>query len=241
MTRSPPPSSCLRVARERAERGRSASPTTQKGRPLMKAKLIAAAAVAVLLLLSLLVFGAVARKPPPISQNHPAAGQQGGWRQTRLKALTLVSAEPMPDNPNVTTYHLRNDSGRGIAGFILSEDEGENSPGNHHFFTRLFVAQLEPAILPPGGEDVFMQETSQVERLSAVMYDDASVEGEAESANLIKGEVREFEEGLAQELADLEAVTRTHGVAKGAAAVAARRSEERRVGKECRSRWAPYH
>jgi hypothetical protein len=128
----------------------------------------------------------------------------------------------MPDNPNVTTYHLRNDSGRGIAGFILSEDEGENSPGNHHFFTRLFVAQLEPAILPPGGEDVFMQETSQVERLSAVMYDDASVEGEAESANLIKGEVREFEEGLAQELADLEAVTRTHGVAKGAAAVAAR-------------------
>ena len=37
--------------------------------------------------------------------------------------------------------------------------------------------------------------------------------------------------------------TQTHTVQAGetAASIAAARSEERRVGKECRSRWSPYH
>ena len=32
-----------------------------------------------------------------------------------------------------------------------------------------------------------------------------------------------------------------HGKANGLPAVTLTRSEERRVGKECRSRWSPYH
>src|SRR5256885_1429010 len=39
-----------------------------------------------------------------------------------------------------------------------------------------------------------------------------------------------------QDMADVAAYYAEHGVAK-----AADRSEERRVGKECRSRWSPYH
>src|SRR5690554_1719480 len=35
--------------------------------------------------------------------------------------------------------------------------------------------------------------------------------------------------------------TKTYGIGKGMAADLKYRSEERRVGKECRSRWSPYH
>ncbi len=42
---------------------------------------------------------------------------------------------------------------------------------------------------------------------------------------------------------DLTTVTRAYGVARSRGLVdgAVGRSEERRVGKECRSRWSPYH
>ena len=34
---------------------------------------------------------------------------------------------------------------------------------------------------------------------------------------------------------------KTHSTVKNALEIVANRSEERRVGKECRSRWSPYH
>ena len=46
----------------------------------------------------------------------------------------------------------------------------------------------------------------------------------------------------AKELAKKLLNDRTHGAAKvGAKELEKARSEERRVGKECRSRWSPYH
>src|SRR5256885_10589580 len=39
----------------------------------------------------------------------------------------------------------------------------------------------------------------------------------------------------------LDPHTATHALASAARNLGARRSEERRVGKECRSRWSPYH
>ena len=39
----------------------------------------------------------------------------------------------------------------------------------------------------------------------------------------------------------LQAVGNEHGTPSGLASRNADRSEERRVGKECRSRWSPYH
>jgi len=39
----------------------------------------------------------------------------------------------------------------------------------------------------------------------------------------------------------VKGATRPVGVAPGGLIVLAIRSEERRVGKECRSRWSPYH
>ena len=40
---------------------------------------------------------------------------------------------------------------------------------------------------------------------------------------------------------DKQAAAGTSAVGMPAAGISAARSEERRVGKECRSRWSPYH
>src|SRR5256885_3798091 len=47
--------------------------------------------------------------------------------------------------------------------------------------------------------------------------------------------------GLGPDVAVLGSVARFDPVKRLAALVGALRSEERRVGKECRSRWSPYH
>src|SRR3989475_3493162 len=54
-----------------------------------------------------------------------------------------------------------------------------------------------------------------------------------------KGGVKLFMQSLAQELAPHR--IRVNSIAPGAIKTAINRSEERRVGKECRSRWSPYH
>ena len=46
---------------------------------------------------------------------------------------------------------------------------------------------------------------------------------------------------LAQAVSDAEGKYRINGLIPGQLIVVASRSEERRVGKECRSRWSPYH
>src|SRR2546429_679572 len=46
---------------------------------------------------------------------------------------------------------------------------------------------------------------------------------------------------LAEAFAQLDAANRSRSIAVGAERNAPMRSEERRVGKECRSRWSPYH
>src|SRR3989475_11304111 len=46
---------------------------------------------------------------------------------------------------------------------------------------------------------------------------------------------------LAPLLGDLPGEVVGHGLGDHGLAAARRRSEERRVGKECRSRWSPYH
>lgn len=186
------------------------------------ALLVIASVVAVM---SALAVGSRARKLNPAPAAQAPAPQAGGWRQTSLKALTLVSAEPVPDHPDVTVYRLRNDSGRGIAGFVLAQDEGENAPGHHEFFTRLRVKNLDPTPLPPGGEEEVIQKTDLPERLAAVMYDDASVEGEATSVGLLEAHVKEFEDGLAQELAAFTAASRAKGVKAAAVESAARLDE----------------
>ncbi|HYY94611.1 MAG TPA: hypothetical protein VE713_08845, partial [Pyrinomonadaceae bacterium] len=186
------------------------------------ALLVIASVVAVM---SALAVGSRARKLNPVPAAQAPAPQAGGWRQTSLKALTLVSAEPVPDHPDVTVYRLRNDSGRGIAGFVLAHDAGENAPSHHEFFTRLHVKNLNPIPLPPGGIEEIMQESALVERLTAVMYDDASVEGEATSVDVLKSNVKNFEDGLAQELAALNASSNSKGVERAAAELAARVEE----------------
>ena len=47
--------------------------------------------------------------------------------------------------------------------------------------------------------------------------------------------------GLLRVSAETVALVRDGKTKKGDVVAAARRSEERRVGKECRSRWSPYH
>src|SRR2546430_14802923 len=44
-----------------------------------------------------------------------------------------------------------------------------------------------------------------------------------------------------RELLTLEELARVVGIFAGLGVRTVRRSEERRVGKECRSRWSPYH
>lgn len=57
------------------------------------------------------------------------------------------------------------------------------------------------------------------------MYDDASVEGEATSVDVLKSNVKNFEDGLAQELAALNASSNSKGVERAAAELAARVEE----------------
>ena len=65
-----------------------------------------------------------------------------------------------------------------------------------------------------------------------------SANGNAESANVIMGNTEELAKNLKSEEKELERLTKKKA---NAAVIAAQRSEERRVGKECRSRWSPYH
>ena len=54
-------------------------------------------------------------------------------------------------------------------------------------------------------------------------------------------ELREFSSGIAAGAWPAPLVRAYLGGMKDEAVLAAARSEERRVGKECRSRWSPYH
>lgn len=190
----------------------------------MRKRTLTAVVIVIVSLSSLIALGARARKTSP-QVSAQQQQQQNGWRKSTLTALTLVSAEPRPDNPRTVVYRLRNDSGRGIAGFILSHDESEHTPGSHHALAKMYVTQLDPEFLPPGSEQELAQDASTVERLSAVMYEDGSVEGEAESIDFLISEVRQFEEGLAQERFELQKACGAKGVAKGTAEIVARIDE----------------
>ena len=68
------------------------------------------------------------------------------------------------------------------------------------------------------------------------------------SANTNETAAKTSEKPATKSVSNEKAVIRTVGVAKPSQstdevviAVGAERSEERRVGKECRSRWSPYH
>ena len=52
---------------------------------------------------------------------------------------------------------------------------------------------------------------------------------------VLKANVSDFQRGMAQAQASLKSFTKQTG------STMQNRSEERRVGKECRSRWSPYH
>src|SRR5258705_13416931 len=55
------------------------------------------------------------------------------------------------------------------------------------------------------------------------------------------GRIREIGSGVRLDARGIEARHGQSSLRLSAAARAPRRSEERRVGKECRSRWSPYH
>src|ERR1017187_1974859 len=63
--------------------------------------------------------------------------------------------------------------------------------------------------------------------------------GESEWEHMDAATAAAYHESLARALKAGSAVLKQHG--KALDAVEAARSEERRVGKECRSRWSPYH
>ena len=50
-----------------------------------------------------------------------------------------------------------------------------------------------------------------------------------------------FDDNLSVDEASYRAHLRDVSSVEGVAAITTNRSEERRVGKECRSRWSPYH
>src|SRR2546421_2263200 len=61
-----------------------------------------------------------------------------------------------------------------------------------------------------------------------------NVNGELRDLRTTFGQVISYNELLVRENAELKRKLKGKGKGKG-------RSEERRVGKECRSRWSPYH
>ena len=64
---------------------------------------------------------------------------------------------------------------------------------------------------------------------------------ELEDIRRAAGPIRRFAEAQRAALTELTAFSPSPGVFLGHRVIPLLRSEERRVGKECRSRWSPYH
>src|SRR3712207_7528847 len=75
---------------------------------------------------------------------------------------------------------------------------------------------------------------------SSDLVDDPRDAAQGVDGALVGGQLLQRAEGLLKLLVDLRGALQD-GDAGAQRAADARRSEERRVGKECRSRWSPYH
>ena len=102
---------------------------------------------------------------------------------------------------------------------------------------KLFVLLLGSAIVLTGG----CSGASTVEEDAAATTGPINVGGSAEAYDAIELLI----DGYNAETGELETTflpaSQTSGGIEGVKQAALDRSEERRVGKECRSRWSPYH
>ena len=126
-------------------------------------------------------------------------------------------AEPVPPGPAVAPRTIRPEAARRYLAL-------------HHFLA-------PPRALPAGRDGIL----AVFDRLGSIQFDPIEIAGRNHDLVLLSrvpGYRREMTDRL---LYDERALYETYNKGLSIVPTADLRSEERRVGKECRSRWSPYH